>query len=308
MTAMTLVARGSVQTWECDVMGHMNVQFYVAYASEGLAALTVLLGYGGRQLRDRRQAWIVRDQHMRFLRELRPGTPFSIHAGVLEADAHRLRVYQEIRHSADGTVSAALTSALELADLDNPQTLRSIPRLVLDRAQAMRLDLPAQGMPRGLTLSGPLRERATLGEADRLGMLTTAMGAVQANHCDGQGHLRLQSYIGRIAEAVPNLFAEGRSRQPGPEGRRGGAALEYRLLYRTRPREGDTLMLKSGLKAVGEKTINWVHWLFDLESDTLVCTAEAVGIALDLVTRKAMAMPDDERAALQALVIPGLGP
>ena len=30
--------RGSINTWECDEMGHMNVRFYVARMMEGLAS------------------------------------------------------------------------------------------------------------------------------------------------------------------------------------------------------------------------------------------------------------------------------
>ena len=30
------VWRGSVNTWECDQMGHLNVRFYVARSAEGL--------------------------------------------------------------------------------------------------------------------------------------------------------------------------------------------------------------------------------------------------------------------------------
>ena len=34
MTEFLDTFRGSVNTWECDEVGHMNVQFYVARASD----------------------------------------------------------------------------------------------------------------------------------------------------------------------------------------------------------------------------------------------------------------------------------
>ena len=67
------------------------------------------------------------------------------------------------------------------------------------------------------------------------------------------------------------------------------------------------LTLRSGLKQVGQKTYTWCHWLFDLESGEAVATAEAVAIALDLTTRRAIPIPDEMRVNLDALVIEGLG-
>ncbi len=72
-------------------------------------------------------------------------------------------------------------------------------------------------------------------------------------------------------------------------------------------REGDVLVLKSGLKSVGQKTYIWCHWLFDAESGACFATAEAVAVAMDLATRKAIEIPPDMRKMLEALVIPDLG-
>src|SRR2546421_309752 len=66
------VWRGSVAMWECDAMGHLNVGFYVAKSVEGLAALAAELGMPGAFAADARATLIVREQHIRFLREARP--------------------------------------------------------------------------------------------------------------------------------------------------------------------------------------------------------------------------------------------
>ena len=44
--AMIELYRGSINTWECDEMGHMNVRFYVAKAMEGLAEVAHVVGLG----------------------------------------------------------------------------------------------------------------------------------------------------------------------------------------------------------------------------------------------------------------------
>ena len=43
------VWRGSVATWECDAMGHLNVGFYVAKSMEGLVGLAAELGMPPRR-------------------------------------------------------------------------------------------------------------------------------------------------------------------------------------------------------------------------------------------------------------------
>ena len=79
MSEMIDVARSSVQTWQSDQMGHMNVQFYMEQATQGLAALGVHLGLGPRFSAAEGARLAAREHHVRFLREQRPGAPFTLH-------------------------------------------------------------------------------------------------------------------------------------------------------------------------------------------------------------------------------------
>jgi len=112
--------------------------------------------------------------------------------------------------------------------------------------------------------------------------------------------------MGRVSDGIPNLIAHTR----GAEGVRkdgiGGAALEYRFVYRAVPREGDLLALRSGIKALNGRTIVWVHWLFDRESEMAVATAEAVGVNFDLVARKVVDISDAARREMQRYLVPSL--
>ena len=58
--------------WECDAMGHLNVGFYVARSMEGLCSLAAELGMPHAFAPDARATLIVREQHIRFLREAGP--------------------------------------------------------------------------------------------------------------------------------------------------------------------------------------------------------------------------------------------
>ena len=63
---MIELARHSVQPWECDRNDHLNMQFYVARASDALAALGLRLGLGPSELARRNLALVETETHIRF--------------------------------------------------------------------------------------------------------------------------------------------------------------------------------------------------------------------------------------------------
>ncbi len=305
MSEMIEVARSSVQTWECDQMGHMNVQFYVEKAGQGLAALSLALGLGPRVSRGEGARLFVRDHHVRFLREQRPGAPFFIRAGVLEVRDFGLRVYEEMVNTVSGEPAASFIAEVEWLDEETRET-KPLPAKAKTAAKNLVVELPVHGSPRGLEIYEP-RPAPKLKEADAMGMVRTWQGEIETPQCDGQGFLTIRHFMGIVSDGIPNLLAQtsGADRSKTPTV--GGAALEYRFVYRRHPRVGDVLTLRSGLKQVGPKTYTWCHWLFDLETGEAIATAEAVAIALDLTTRKAIPIPEEMRANLKSLVIEGLG-
>jgi len=303
MSNMIEVARSSVQTWECDQMGHMNVKFYVAKADEGLHALAAALGLSPRTQGSDRAALIPREQHIRFHRELRPGAPYVVNGGVLVAKNEGLILYEEMQNVVTGTVAATFVTRAEWADA----TVRGglpLPVIAVAKAAPLMIDLPAQGQPRGLDMA-PARTAPTLAEAENLGLVTTFRGTVLPEHCDAHGYMLTSHYMGRISDAIPNLIAQTRG-EDRSNSSTGGAALEYRFVYRMPACQGDLLVLKSGLRSVSSKTYIWCHWLFDAESGACFATAEAVAVAMDLTTRKAIEIPSAMRAHLESLVVPGL--
>jgi len=303
MGEMIEVARSSVQTWECDQMGHMNVQFYVAKADEGMASLATALGLGHHAQQANGTALVAREHHIRFHRELRPGAPFVVQGGVLRALTEGLEFYEEMRTIVPNEISATFFTRAEWCDQDTRGGL-PLPMAALAKVAPLAIDLPKHGAPRGLDMAPP-RAAPALKDAERMGLITTYRGMVVPDYCDHAGFMTARHYMGRVSDAIPNLIAQtsGTDRSKSPIG---GAALEYRFVYREPAHEGDVIILKSGLKSVGEKTYVWCHWLFDAESGDCIATAEAVAVAMDLAQRKAIEIPAAMRAGLESLVIPGL--
>ncbi len=281
---MIVIGRGSVQSHECDAMGHMNVRHYVARVFDALSWL--LLEAGSRT------AIVQRDQHIRFLREMAPVTPFVILGGVIGREGGVLRCYAEIRNAATDAPAATFVTDIDVGDAS----------LSID---ALRVVLPDHAAPRGLGFAPPrpLPDRAA---ALAMGLAEAYRGAVHPEECDRDGVMRPDGVIARVWDGVPNLRNRGTGLGVREEGI-GGAALEYRLVHLAPLRAGQLLTVTSGLRALGEKTTTWTHILHDGETGAPVAAAEAVGVAFDLVARRAIAIPPAQRAALRGLLVEGLG-
>jgi acyl-CoA thioester hydrolase len=131
------------------------------------------------------------------------------------------------------------------------------------------------------------------------------LGPVRAEECDPNGLMRESGMMAKVADGMSHFFLALRDRQRA-EGI-GGAALEYRFVFRKWPQLGDFVEVRSGLKGLGAKTMQICHFIFDVETGECLASAEAVAVSFDLRTRKSIAIPADQRAALQQHVIAGLG-
>lgn len=295
---------GSANTWECDEMGHLNVRFYVARAWEGVAILGQLL-----RLRDPFQpgggaTLTPRDLHVRFLKEVRPGQPLSMRGGVVRMGETDAQIYLELRHG-DGTPAASFQILVEHVD---QQRLRAFAWAETARQAALALmcEVPAHGAARSIDPAQTGGE-VSLARAEALNVGAIGRSLVTTADVDAFGRIRPEMFIGRVSDAVPNLLASWRA-EIGAEAAAGdpvgAAVLEYRLLYRRLPRTGDVIEVRSAVAEVAEKTQRLVHWLIDPRLGGAWASAEAVAITFNLATRKAIAPPPAQRAALAALTVP----
>jgi len=301
---MLETVRGSVQTWECDMNGHMNVQFYVGHAMDGLRVLGLTLGIGPNYQRDLGAGLLPVEHHIRYHRERHPGDPFCVRAGILDADIEQLQVVQEMRSIPDDTLIATFVSRVQLKDLRSRDTI-NLPPATLEKTLPYRVKLPEHAAIRGVSSNAP-RPTPTLEQADNLGLLHTHSSIIGHHEDDGFGHLSIQGFMARVSDAYPVLMATIPAFQHIDEHGLGGAALEYRFNYRRVPQINDIITIRSGVSAVGSKTYNFCHWLFNAANGTCVATAEVVAVPLDLKNRRAVALPDGDRRELGEYVIADL--
>jgi len=288
------VWRGGVATWECDAMGHLNVGFYVAKAMEGLAGLAAELGMPHAFAADARATLIVREQHIRFLREARPNAPLTMTGGVIEMAESEARLLLLLRH-ASGEIAASFQTLVSHATAQEGRAF-PWPQRVLDRAAALTVAVPPEAAPRSIGLD-PVESRASLARADELGLPRTGLGVVRAADCDVFGRMRTEQVMARISSGIPHIVGATRA---------GGAALEYRLLYLEWPRAGDRVELRSGASGGDARFRRWTHWLLDPDSGRAWGSAEAIAVSFDLETRRIVTLSEEALAAADAQVIPGL--
>ena len=296
------VWRGSVAMWECDAMGHLNVGYYVAKSMEGLIGLAAELGMPNAFAADALATLIVREQHIRFLREARPNAPLIMTAGVIAMGEDEARLLFLLRHRS-GELAASFQTVVAHATARDGRPF-PWPGRVLDRAKALTLEVPPEAAPRSIGLE-PVTSQASLARAEQLGVARTALGAVLEADCDIFGRMRTEQMMARISAAIPHVF-EGK--RPGGEAGKpvGGAALEYRLIHLDWPRAGDRVEVRSGGSGGDARFRKLTHWLLDPNSGRAWGVAEAIAVAFDLETRKMITLSDEALAQAKSREIEGL--
>ena len=290
-------------SWECDGMGHLNVRFYVARSMEGLAGLAAEMGMPQAFAADARATLMVRDQHIRFLREARPNAPLQMTGGVVEIGESQARLLLVLRH-VSGEIAASFQTVVAHVTARDGRAF-PWPERVLARAQALKVEIPPQAAARSLGL-GPVLSRASLVRAQELGLKRTALGAVRAEDCDVFGRMRTEMMMARLSDGVAHISAGQRAGAQDHGSRLGGAAVEYRLLHLDWPRAGDRVELRSGMSGGDARIRRLTHWLLDPETGRPWGVAEAIAVAFDLETRKLITLSDEALAAANAQVIAGL--
>jgi acyl-CoA thioester hydrolase len=301
--------RGAVKPWHIDEMGHMNVRYYVAIAMEALTGLAGALGMPRAFSAGAGATLLVREHHVRFLREARVGAPLHMRCAVLQMGETDARLLQVLFHSESGEPAAALVTRVEHV---TPRDLRPFAwaQSARELAKPLMVAAPDYALPRGLS-GEPAASRARLTAADALGLSLAASGALTPLECDAFGRMRPDHLLERISNGLPHMLTPLRPALDQAlsqlAGKLGGATVEFRALYHRWPGAGDSLTLRSGLGALTPKARRLVHWLLDPVTGQAWASAEMIVLFFDLNARKAMQPPVPILQALAPQVIEGLG-
>ena len=89
-----------------DYNGHLNMAYYNVMFDRAIDQLWLTLGIGPAYMKERNGSTFTAECHVRYLREIHFGDPVQVSVWLLEADDKRLHTFQELRHAAEGWLSA----------------------------------------------------------------------------------------------------------------------------------------------------------------------------------------------------------
>lgn len=305
---MIEIWRGNANAWECDELGHMNVKFYLAKASEAIAGLAAHAGLKDIHRAESNATLLPTALHIRFLAEVRPGAPLMIEGGWSTIDGTGCSAVLVMRHG--GTGQPVATFRIDL-DHISPRNGRAFlwPGHFAERLQADLVDTPDFARPRGIA-EPQGGEPASLQRADLLGLEHIGQGRFTPGDVDVFGRMQTEVLLGRISDSVVNFKAafpeEWAFHQGEANGRIGSAMLECRIVPQRWPRAGDGYVVRSGLKSFGPKVRNIVHWVLDPATGKPWWSMEGVAAPMDLDARKIIDLSDDVRAGLEQACVDGL--
>jgi len=293
------VWRGGVNPWECDQMGHLNVRHYVSHAVDGLAGFSAALGAPRAFSPRAPSTLVVREHHIRFLKEARAGDALCLHTGLLQLDSDEALLLQTLRHGSTGEVGAVFHTRIAHVRARDGHAF-PWSAAAKDRAGQLRARTPEGLEPRSLQL-GCGRADASLEVADQLALPRHGLGVFRPKDCDGFGRVQASEIMGRLGDASAHPVAAVREAVGERLGelRVGMAVVEYRLTYLDWPQAGDRYDLRSAWMQVEPRRLRFEHWVLDPEFGRPWAVAEAVLVVFDLDRRKTVTLPGEAVAALR---------
>ena len=76
--------QGTIYPWNCDHMGHMNVQFYVAKFDQATWNLMALLGLTSQYFEKEKKGCVSLEQHIKYFKEVAAGDNIFVESEIIE--------------------------------------------------------------------------------------------------------------------------------------------------------------------------------------------------------------------------------
>jgi acyl-CoA thioester hydrolase len=293
--------RGLAQAWECDLMGHLNVSHYFGRSSDQAFFMRHALGLSPSYLVAENRGTVALQEHVRFHREVPAGGLMIGRSAPVEINQRTMTVCQEFRDSDDNLLTCFKTV---IGFFDTAaRKLLPWPEATLEKAENMLIDLPPHAAPKFLPASGK-PDDTTRAQSQAEGFVQLGATAVNSWECDQFGHMNTMFYVRRLTEAVPHFWHHaGIDLKQTLSAQRGFAVGEMCVNYVGELLEGEMVETWTAMRQVNEKTAQFEHRLFNVETGALAAQVTAITVHFDLETRRATAWSDAIRAKLQAVTL-----
>jgi len=108
MTEMQITYRGVIHPWHCDIMGHMNVVWYVSKFDEASWQFASMIGLNNSYFNKKHMGIAALQQNITYKSEIVAGSAVTIRSGVLEINKKVVRIVHEMRNDTTGEVAAIM--------------------------------------------------------------------------------------------------------------------------------------------------------------------------------------------------------
>ena len=294
---MITVYRNSVQSWEIDQMGHMNVQFYFEKALQGCVVLWNRLGINEQPVELGNTDLSLARAHIRFLKEQKPGAPFFLKMGIVKIGDTDVKLYLEMIETITQQPCAAFNFQFLWTNKPSVKVKKNFSKVFED----LKVDIPSYGQTKGLSLEK--ESLISLSQASQKNMIDSFEAVILLRQCDNMGKIKPSAFMGIVSDSTPHLLAYTGTIDENGMTNVGSAALEYKFDFFEYVPLGTHLKTKSGVQSLSNKTFVWKHWIFNVDTGKPVALASAVAVTMDLEARKSIPIPSEMSEALTKLIM-----
>jgi len=108
MTEMQITYRGVVHPWHCDIMGHMNVVWYVSKFDEASWQFASMLGLNNSYFIKKHMGIAALQQNITYKSEMAAGSTVTVRSGILEMKEKIVRIVHEMRNDTTDEIAAVM--------------------------------------------------------------------------------------------------------------------------------------------------------------------------------------------------------
>lgn len=111
--------RGQVLASECDILGHMNIQFYVSRISHATWNMCYFIGISPDDIKGNKRATAAVHQETKYLKELLAGDIIHMETGILRCSNKSITFHNKLFNSATGELALDNISTAVYMDLES---------------------------------------------------------------------------------------------------------------------------------------------------------------------------------------------
>jgi len=121
-----------------DYNGHLNVAYYNVLFDRAVDEIYELIGLGPTYLKQHGHSTMVAESHVRYLRELHEGDAVRVSVQLLDFDAKRVQLFEQLLHATENWLSATCETMTLHVDMA-AKKVAPFPDSVLKLVERMKI-------------------------------------------------------------------------------------------------------------------------------------------------------------------------